>query len=174
MKLKYILSTNHTLAKKVSKSTGIAGSYDKRCITGTFTVSLKGGFLPSISYMVGTQINVFHAWIILLKRESETLQQYPWIYKGHWGSYNSLPQCSAWNFKQPQSSGLITDDVTSHLLQSNVYFGTAPNNMTHLFQPLDLTVNGHCKKISLIMHRLITHYRLEQNWKTSTSSSVYH
>ena len=23
---------------------------------------------------------------------------------------------------------------------------TVPNNMTHLFQPLDLTVNGHCKK----------------------------
>ena len=61
MKLKYILSTNRTLAKKVSKSTESAGSYDKRCITGTFTGSLKGGFLPSISYMVGTQINVFHA-----------------------------------------------------------------------------------------------------------------
>ena len=22
-----------------------------------------------------------------------------------------------------------------------------PNNVTHLFQPLDLTVNGHCKKL---------------------------
>ena len=45
-KLKYIPSANHTLAKKGSKSIGIAGSDDKRCITGTFTVSLKGGFLP--------------------------------------------------------------------------------------------------------------------------------
>ena len=67
-------------------------------------------------------------------------------------------------------------EVTSHLLQNNIYFITVPNNMTHLFQPLDLTVNGHCKKASLkngICNRLITHYRLKQNWKTSTSSSVY-
>ena len=42
--------------------------------------------------------------------------------------------------------GQITDEVTSHLLQNNIYFITVPNNMTHLFQPLDLTVNGHCKK----------------------------
>ena len=42
--------------------------------------------------------------------------------------------------------GQITNEVTSHLLQSNIYFVTVPNNMTHLFQPLDLTVNGHDKK----------------------------
>ena len=41
----------------------------------------------------------------------------------------------------------ITDEVTSHLLQNKIYFVTVPNNVTHLFQPLDLTVNGHCKKI---------------------------
>ena len=34
------------LVKKASKSIGIAGSDDKGCITGTFTISLKGGFLP--------------------------------------------------------------------------------------------------------------------------------
>ena len=45
-KLKNIPSTNHTLAKKDLKSIQIAGSDDKRCITGTFTVLLKGGFLP--------------------------------------------------------------------------------------------------------------------------------
>ena len=44
-------------------------------------------------------------------------------------------------------NGQITDEVTSHLLQNNIYFVTVPNNMTHLFQLLDLTVNGHCKKI---------------------------
>ena len=38
-KLKYTPSANHTLTKKGLKSTGIAGSDDKRCITGTFTVS---------------------------------------------------------------------------------------------------------------------------------------
>ena len=42
--------------------------------------------------------------------------------------------------------GQITDEVTSHLLQNNIYFVTVSNNMIHLFQPLDLTVNEHCKK----------------------------
>ena len=37
-------------------------------------------------------------------------------------------------------------EVTSHLLQNNIYFITVPNNMTHLFQPLDFTVNGNCQK----------------------------
>ena len=40
----------------------------------------------------------------------------------------------------------ITDEVTLHLLQNDIYFVTVPNNVTHLFQPLDLTVHGHCKK----------------------------
>ena len=45
-KVKYIPGANHTLAKKGLKSIGIGGSNDKRCTTGTFTVSLKGGLLP--------------------------------------------------------------------------------------------------------------------------------
>ena len=50
-KLKYIPSANHTLAKKHSKSIGIAGSDDKRYITGTFTVSLKGGFFTKATHI---------------------------------------------------------------------------------------------------------------------------
>ena len=37
--------------------------------------------------------------------------------------------------------GQITDEGTSHSLQNNIYFVTVPNNMTHLFQALDLTVD---------------------------------
>ena len=42
--------------------------------------------------------------IILFKCKSETLKQYPWIYQDHRQSYKSLRECSAWNFKQPQTS----------------------------------------------------------------------
>ena len=41
--------------------------------------------------------------------------------------------------------GQITDDVTSLLTEHNVHVVLVPNNMTQLFQPLDLTVNKHCK-----------------------------
>ena len=38
----------------------------------------------------------------------------------------------------------MTSEVTN-LLRNNIFFVTVPNNMTHLFRPLDLTVNGYCK-----------------------------
>ena len=44
--LKYIAAMNHTMAKQISKSVSIAGSLDKRSITGTFTITLNGHFLP--------------------------------------------------------------------------------------------------------------------------------
>ena len=43
--LKYIPATNHTMVKQNSKSVSIAGSSDKRSITGTFTIILNGHFL---------------------------------------------------------------------------------------------------------------------------------
>lgn len=39
----------------------------------------------------------------------------------------------------------MTQKVTTFLPENSIYFLTVPNNMTHLFQPLNLTVNGFCK-----------------------------
>ena len=44
--IKYIPAMNHTMAKQNSRSVSIAGSSDKRSITGTFTITLNGHFLP--------------------------------------------------------------------------------------------------------------------------------
>ena len=44
--LKYVPAMNHTMAKRNSKSVAIAGSTDKRSITGTFVITLDGRFLP--------------------------------------------------------------------------------------------------------------------------------
>ena len=41
--------------------------------------------------------------------------------------------------------GQMTEEVTSLLHDNNVLLVRVPSDMTHLFQPLDLTVNGHCK-----------------------------
>ena len=41
--------------------------------------------------------------------------------------------------------GQMTEEVTSLLHDNNILLVRVPSNMTHLFQPLDLTVNGHCK-----------------------------
>ena len=44
--LKYIPAMNRNTAKQNSKSVSIAGSSDKCSITGTFTITLNGHFLP--------------------------------------------------------------------------------------------------------------------------------
>lgn len=44
--LKYVPVLHHTMAKKGAKSVSIAGSADKRCITGTYIITLSGNFLP--------------------------------------------------------------------------------------------------------------------------------
>ena len=43
------------------------------------------------------------------------------------------------------SRGQITEDVTSLLQKHNISLVLVPNNMTHMFQHLDMTVNKHCK-----------------------------
>ena len=159
-KLKYIPSANHTLAKKGSKSIGIAGSNDKRCITGTFTVSLKGGFLP-MQLIYGGKTN--QSLPRFKFPESFSLSVNPKHYSNTLESIKIIdeviiPYVNAQReiLSNPDQAALlifdvfrgqITDEVTSHLLQNKIYFVTVPNNMTHLFQPLDLTVNGHCKKL---------------------------
>ena len=41
--------------------------------------------------------------------------------------------------------GQMTEEVVSLLSTNNIWLVKVTNNMTHLFQSLDLTVNGHCK-----------------------------
>ena len=42
-------------------------------------------------------------------------------------------------------SGQMTDPVIEKLKESNIKLTMVPANMTNLFQPLDLTVNGSAK-----------------------------
>ena len=149
-KLKYIPSANHTLAKKGSKSIGIAGSNDKRCITGTFTVSLKGGFLP-MQLIYGWKTN--QSLPRFKFPESFSLSENPKHYSNTLESIKVIdevktPYVNAQReiLSNPNEEALLTFDmfrgqitgeVTSRLLQNNIYFVTVPFKMTHLSQPLD-------------------------------------
>ena len=55
--------------------------------------------------------------------------------------------------------GQITDDVISLLRDNNIHYVLVPNNMTQLFQPLDLTVNKHCKSY---LKRLFSEWYAQQ------------
>ena len=55
--------------------------------------------------------------------------------------------------------GQITDDVISLLRDSNIHYILVANNMTQLFQPLDLTDNKHCKSY---LKRLFSEWYAQQ------------
>ena len=55
--------------------------------------------------------------------------------------------------------GQITEDVTNLLKKYNIHLVLVPSNMTHIFQPLDLTVNNHCKNF---MKNLFTEWYSKQ------------
>ena len=55
--------------------------------------------------------------------------------------------------------GQITEDVTALLNKHNIFLVLVSSNMTHIFQPLDLTVNNHCKNF---MKNLFTEWYSKQ------------
>ena len=156
--LKYVPVSHHTLAKKGDKSVAIAGSSDKRSITGTFTITLDGKFLPlqliyggktkqslprfkfPESFSLSTNPKHFSNTEESIKIINEVILPYVQGERDRANNPNQPALLILDVFR-----GQMTKDVTDLLLLNNIFFVKVPNNMTQLFQPLDLTVNGHCK-----------------------------
>ena len=156
--LKYIPAMNHTMAKQNSKSVSIAGSSDKRSITGTFTITLNGHFLPmQLIYGGKTKQSLprfkfpdgfslscnpkhFSNAMESIKLINEIIIPYVQSQRKELGKPKQAALVIMDVFR-----GQITDDVIPLLRDNNIHYVFVPNNMTQLFQPLDLTVNKHCK-----------------------------
>ena len=156
--LKYVPVSHSTMGKKGVKSVSIAGSGDKRGITGMFVITLDGKFLP-IQLIYGGKMKQS------LPRykfpESFSLSVNPKHFRNTEESIKIIneivvPYVEKEREKLGDKSqpallildvfrGQMTSEVTTLLQENNIFFVTVPNNMTHLFQPLDLTVNGFCK-----------------------------
>ena len=137
--LKYVPTSNHTLAKKGSKSIAIAGSYDKRCITGTYVITLKGDFLP-IQLIYGGKTN--QSLPRFKFPESFSLSVNPKHFSNTSESIKIIdeiiiPYVKAQReiLENPNQAALlvfdvfrgqITEEVTSHLIQNNIYFVKFP------------------------------------------------
>ena len=156
--LKYIPVGRQSLAKKGSKSVSIAGSTDKRSITGTFLITLSGNFLP-MQLIYGSKTTQSLPKFKFLdsfslsanpKHFSNTLESVKVIKEIVLPHINKQRQ----DLDKPNQAailimdvfhGQMTEEVVSLLSTNNIWLVKVPNNMTHLFQPLDLTVNDHCK-----------------------------
>lgn len=157
--LPYCLVNQYTMAKKGAKQVAIAGSADHRQITGTFSVSLSGKFLPmQLIYQGKTarchpnfpfppEFNVTHSsnhWSNEEKAK-EILHKViiPHVQKTRKGL--QLRNDKEWLLIADVFKGQWTDGVKKIIEESNGKVVPVPANMTHIFQPLDLTVNRASK-----------------------------
>ena len=160
--LKYVPATNHTMAKNNSSSVPIIGSSDKRSITDTFIVTLDGQFLPMQLIYGGKTPKSLPNFEF---PDSFSLCVNPKHFSNTQESIKVVTEivvpCVENQRKELQKPdqavllildvfrGQITDDVTSFLQRHNILLVLFQNNMTHMFQPLDLTVNKHCKTLRI-------------------------
>ena len=158
--LKYVPVSSWTMAKQGSKKVSIAGIDDKRQITGVFTITLDGQFLPpQLIYQGTTSACLPHVkfpcdWHVTYSpnhwANESTTKDYikkiinPYLQKKRAqlklaDDHRAL--CIFDNFK-----GQLTDDVLQLLEQSNIDVVFVPPNCTDQLQPLDLSVNKSAKE----------------------------
>ena len=149
-----------TMATRNSSSVPNKGLTDKRNITLTFFISLNGDFLPmQIIYQVKTKASQprgfeFPRGFAVTQNpkhysnELETLNLIEKIIQPYVAmkrkELNLLPSQKAlliWDVFKGQK----TEKVLSKLTSKNIEVVNVPANMTHFFQPLDLTVNRDAK-----------------------------
>ena len=159
--LSYICSPNHTLHQRGAKSVPLISKGKKKQITGTFTVTKSGIFLPMQLIYQGKTARC-------LPREIEFPDGFNVCYtENHWSNEEKViellqevifPFIASKKVEHglaaDQKALLIFDvfrahktEMVLHLMEQNsceVVF--VPANMTHHFQPLDLTINGVAKK----------------------------
>ena len=160
---KFVPTDNVTMAEKSSKHVSRKESNDKCRITVTLAETLSGQILPlQVIYTGKTSHSLPHvkfpAGFCLSYNEKHWSNKakttalvpvnkiiYPHVTKFKEGL--GLPETQkillAWDVFKAQS----TDNVLSNLEKLNINIVAIPKNMTHLWQPLDLTTNASVKKM---------------------------
>ena len=157
----YVSVGKTTMAARNSSSVPIKGLTDKRNITLTFVISLNGDFLPmQIIYQGKTKASQPRGFDF---PRGFVVTQNPKHYSNELETLNLLDNIiqpyvvlkrKELNLPATQKALLIWDvfkgqktaKVLSKLAAMNIEVVSVPANMTHFFQPLDLTVNREAKK----------------------------
>ena len=159
--LKYVPVSQETMAKHGSSSVTNEGSDDKRMITGTFAITLSGNFLP-IQLIYGGKTNqsiprvAFPSEFCLSanpKHFSNTEESLKFLdkviipYVVNERKKLDLPENQKALMVMDVFTGQTTDAVVKQYQDNNILIVNVPANMTKYYQPLDLTVNGYCKRL---------------------------
>ena len=158
--LKYVPVGNETMALGGAKSVTIEGSSDKRCITGTFAITMDNEFLPMhLIYKGKTEQSLprfkFPKGFCLSANEKH--------FSNRLESMKYLKEVIVPYFKKQRSvegldvnqkalvimdvfTGQMTPEVLASYKEFNICVENVPANMTKYYQPLDLTVNREAKR----------------------------
>ena len=159
IQLPFVLVSSYTMENRCNQCVPVAGITDYRQITGTFSVSLSGGFLPVQLIYQGKTNRCQLTYPF--PREFHVTQT-----KNHWANENtsldlikevlvpyirkfrqklSLPEDQQRLLIADVFKGNWTDAVVTEAKRSNGKMCAIPSNMTNIFQPLDLSVTRNCK-----------------------------
>ena len=159
--LSYVSSPNHTLEVQGATSVPLVGKGKKKQITGTFAVTKSGVFLPmQIIYEGKTDrchprgiefpegFNVTHSENHWSNEEKaiEHLQMviFPYLEKAK--EDLNLPQDQKSLLIFDVFKGQITQRVLDLIAENDCVCVYVPPNLTHIFQVLDLWINGYAKQ----------------------------
>ena len=159
--LPYVVTGNSTLNEKGAKSGPLQGKGKKKQITGTFPVSVTGDFLPMQLIYEGKTPRCLPKDVEFPKEFDVTFTP------NHWSNeekskqlldnviFPYLKKKKKHDLGLPgnQKSLLIYDvftgqtneNIKEYIEENDCVIVYVPNNMTHYFQPLDLTVNAVAK-----------------------------
>ena len=149
-----------TLAKKNSKTVTIKGSTDKRTITATFAISIRGDFLPmQLIYGGKTKkclplfkfpekfsLNYSETHYSNEKEACKFIEEILKPYIKQVIERDNLPIDQTALVIMDVFKGQVTPMVLDLYKESNIVVVLVPANMTNHLQPLDLTVNGYVKR----------------------------
>ena len=159
MPLKYAPCSPHTLEKKNAKHVAIAGTSYKNPITGTFLITLEGKCLPfqliyggktskslpRFQFPDDFSLSVNPTHFSDTDESLKILQEIIVPYLEKQRNIGNLAFDHPALLMLAVFKGQLTEHVLNELKHNFIFTCQVPANMTHIFQPFDLTVNGAAK-----------------------------
>ena len=184
--LPYICTGKRTYHTQGASNVPLVGKGKKKQITGTFTITMTGQFLPLQLIYQGTTdqclpkgVEFPDDWDVTYtanhwSNESKAIQHlqmvgFPYVKKRK--VELNLPEHQKAMLIFDVFKGQVTDKVTKFIEENDCVIVYIPNNMTDQFQPLDLNVNGHAKEF--LKKKFECWYAKQVTDQIDRGSSVY-